>query len=123
MKIQRFKLPNLTGHRAVLSRSLPGVPWASIAFAVRTTAASLIALYIAFRMNLDDPKWAATTVWIVAQANRGMSLSKSQYRILGTTVGAVVALALISLFAQTPELFVLVLAAWIGLCTAVPTSS
>jgi uncharacterized membrane protein YccC len=123
MKIQRFKLPDLTGLWAVLRRSLPGVPWASIAFAVRTTAASLIALYIAFRMNLDDPKWAATTVWIVAQANRGMSLSKSQYRILGTTVGAVVALALIALFAQTPELFVLALAAWIGLCTAVATLS
>ncbi|MEX3992687.1 FUSC family protein [Paraburkholderia sp. EG286A] len=123
MKIHRCKLPDLTALGTALRRSLPGVPWASIAFAVRTTAASLIALYIAFRMNLDDPKWAATTVWIVAQGNRGMSLSKSQYRILGTTVGAVAALALIALFAQTPELFVLSLAAWIGLCTGVATSS
>jgi uncharacterized membrane protein YccC len=73
-------------------------------------------------MNFDDPKWAAITVWVVAQGNRGMSLSKSQYRILGTAMGAVVALALIGFFAQTPELFVLALATWIGLCTGVATS-
>jgi uncharacterized membrane protein YccC len=70
-------------------------------------------------MNLDDPKWAAITVWVVAQGNRGMSLSKSQYRILGTAMGAVVAVTLIALFAQTPELFVLALATWIGVCTGV----
>ena len=123
MKFQLVKLPGLAELRTKLRRALPEPPWVSIAFAVRTTAASLIALYIAFRINLDDPKWAATTVWIVAQSNRGMSISKSQYRILGTFVGAVVALTLVGLFAQTPELFVLALAAWIGLCTGVATSS
>jgi len=96
--------------------------WSAWAFAVRTTAASLIALYIAFLMNLDDPKWAAMTVWIVAQPNRGMTLSKSQYRIVGTVIGATVALVLTALFAQTPELFLLGLAGWIGLCTGVATS-
>ncbi|MFM0032442.1 FUSC family protein [Paraburkholderia madseniana] len=123
MKRQTFNLPDPAALRNVLRRSLPSPTWVSIAFAVRTTAASLIALYIAFRMNLDDPKWAATTVWIVAQANRGMSLSKSQHRILGTAVGAVVALALVALFAQTPDLFALALATWIGVCTGVATSS
>lgn len=92
------------------------------AFAIRTTIASLLALYIAFLMNLDDPKWAAMTVWIVAQTNRGMTLSKSQYRILGTVIGATVAIVLTALFAQTPELFLLALSVWIGVCTAVATS-
>jgi uncharacterized membrane protein YccC len=123
MKLHTIKLPDPTALRKVLRRTLPSPSWASIAFAVRTTAASLIALYIAFRMNLDDPKWAATTVWIVAQGSRGMSLSKSRYRILGTAVGAVVALTLVALFAQTPDLFVLALATWIGVCTGVATSS
>ncbi|KAI3590261.1 Transport-related membrane protein [Cupriavidus sp. U2] len=102
---------------------LPSDPaWSGWIFAIRTTAASLIALYIAFLMNLDDPKWAAMTVWIVAQPHRGMTLSKSQYRIVGTVIGAVVAVALTALFAQTPELFLLTLAARIGICTAVATS-
>ncbi|WP_321932156.1 FUSC family protein [Paraburkholderia guartelaensis] len=122
MKNQRVKLPDLTALRTSLRGALPSPSWVSIGFAVRTTVASLIALYIAFRMNLDDPKWAAMTVWIVAQNSRGMTLSKSQYRILGTAIGAVAALALVALFAQTPELFVLALASWIGVCTGVATA-
>jgi len=97
----------------------PSSPWV---FAIRTTLASLIALYIAFLMNLDDPKWAAMTVWIVAQPHRGMTLSKSQYRIVGTVIGAAMALVLTALFAQTPEMFLLALAAWIGICTWVASS-
>ncbi|NEI69188.1 FUSC family protein [Rhizobium lusitanum] len=95
--------------------------WPAVGFALRTTTASLVALYIAFLLNLDDPKWAPMTVWIVAQSSRGMSLSKGQYRILGTGIGAVAAVTMVALFAQVPELFVLSLALWLGLCTAFAT--
>ncbi|MGX1086079.1 FUSC family protein [Pseudomonas sp. AP3_22 TE3818] len=100
----------------------PGTTWSGAGFAVRTTAASLIALYIAFLIGLDAPKWAAMTVWIVAQESRGMSLSKSKYRMAGTTLGAVVAVALIALFSQTPALIMLTLALWLGLCTGIATA-
>lgn len=112
------------GPAAVLAQalSLPGpLGWGAVGFALRTTAASLVALYLAFLLDLDEPKWAAMTVWIVAQSSRGMSLSKSQYRLLGTIAGAGVGLALVALFAQTPELFFVALAAWLGLCTALST--
>ncbi|MCK0195822.1 FUSC family protein [Ancylobacter sp. 6x-1] len=103
-------------------RLLPdSITWAALGFALRTTAASLVALYIAFRLDLEDPKWAAMTVWVVAQNSRGMSLAKSRYRILGTLVGAVVAVTLIALFAQSPGLFIPAMAGWLGLCTAVST--
>ncbi|HEY1886317.1 MAG TPA: FUSC family protein [Roseiarcus sp.] len=95
-----------------------GVTWDSLGFALRTTAASLAALYVAFRFDLEEPKWAPMTVWVVAQATRGMSLSKSQYRLIGTVVGAAAGVALIALFAQTPELFFLALAVWMAVCTA-----
>jgi uncharacterized membrane protein YccC len=95
-----------------------GVTWDSLGFALRTTAASLAALYVAFRFDLEEPKWAPMTVWIVAQASRGMSLSKSQYRLIGTIIGAAAGVALIALFAQTPELFFLALAVWMAVCTA-----
>ena len=107
--------------RTALRDARPTLPPGALGFALRNTAASLLALYIAFRMNLDDPKWAASTVWIVAQGSRGMGLSKSQYRILGTAIGAAVALVLTGAFAQTPELFLPALAAWIGLCAGVAT--
>lgn len=100
----------------------PGTSWSGIAFALRTTAASLIALYIAFLINLDSPKWAAMTVWIVAQANRGMTVSKARYRVLGTFAGTGMAVTLTALFAQAPELLLGALAVWVGLCTGVATA-
>jgi uncharacterized membrane protein YccC len=99
-----------------------GVTWESLGFALRTTAASLAALYIALRFDLEEPKWAAMTVWVVAQAGRGSSLSKSQWRLIGTVVGAAAGVVLIALFAQTPELFFLALAFWIAVCTATSTA-
>ena len=98
-----------------------GTTWAGLGFALRTTAASLIALYFALLMGFDDPKWAPMTVWIVAQGTRGTSLSKSQSRLAGTLIGAVVAIVLTALFSQQPEILLPGLAAWLGLCTALST--
>ena len=36
-------------------------------FALRTWLASMLALYIAFALQLESPYWAWLTVWIVAQ--------------------------------------------------------
>ena len=50
-------------------------------------------------------------------AASGLVLAKSFYRIIGTVIGAAVALVLIVLFAQERVLFLGGLALWIGLCT------
>ena len=87
-------------------------------FAAKTTAAGLIALLIAFTFNLDQPQWTLLTVFIVAQPQQsGPVLAKSFYRIIGTLIGAAVALFLVALFAQQRLLFLGTLAIWIGLCT------
>jgi hypothetical protein len=52
-------------------------------FAVKTFAASLLALYIAFWTGLDDPRWSFLTVFAVSQPDSGLVLAKSFYRILG----------------------------------------
>lgn len=70
---------------------------------------------------MDDPSWAAGTVWIVAQPERGMALSKAWFRVLGTLTGTCFALVLSALCIQVPELFLAGLALWIGLCTALAT--
>jgi uncharacterized membrane protein YccC len=91
--------------------------WIPYVFAAKTTAAGLLALAVAFAFDLDQPKWALLTVFIVAQPQSGLVLAKSFYRIIGTVVGAAIALLLVSLFAQERVLFLGTLAAWIGLCT------
>ena len=87
-------------------------------FAAKTTASGLIALLIAFTFNLDQPQWALLTVFIVSQAQQsGLVLAKSFYRIIGTLIGAAIALVLVALFAQERVLFLGALAVWISLCT------
>ncbi|MXV44050.1 FUSC family protein [Saccharibacter sp. 17.LH.SD] len=85
-------------------------------FSLRTTIASLVALAIAFWMELGEPQWAAMTVWIVAQNSRGMSLSKGRWRVVGTLAGMVAAIVLIAAFPQSTWLFFPALALWLGLC-------
>jgi uncharacterized membrane protein YccC len=91
--------------------------WDMGGFALRAWLASILALYLAFALQLESPYWAWLTVWIVAQPTPGMLLSKSLYLVIGTIAGAVFGITLIALFAQTPELFVLALALLIGACT------
>jgi len=91
--------------------------WAMSAFAFRAWAASILALYIAYILQLESPYWAWLTVWIVAQPTPGMLLSKSFYLVFGTIAGGFFGIALIALFAQTPELFVMALALLVGACT------
>jgi uncharacterized membrane protein YccC len=87
-----------------------------LTFAVKTFAASMLALYIAFWAGLDDPRWSFLTVFIVSQPDSGLVLAKSFYRILGTIAGVIVTIALVFGLAQYGELFVAALAVWIGLC-------
>ncbi len=90
-------------------------------FALRDWLACMLALYTAFQLQIDEPLWAALTVWQVIQPAPGMAISKGFYRIVGVIVGAVVGIVLIALFAQAPELFILALALWVGACTMAAT--
>jgi uncharacterized membrane protein YccC len=87
-----------------------------LTFAVKTYGASLLALYIAFWLGLDDPRWSFLTVFVVSQLDSGFVLTKSFYRILGTIAGLFVTTALVFALAQYGELFVIAVAIWICFC-------
>jgi len=110
--------------RDALIQTLPVSPrgWALSAFALRAWLASILALYIAYVLQLESPYWAWLTVWIVAQPTPGMLLSKSLFLVLGTFAGGFFGIALIALFAQAPELFVLGLGLLVGACTVASNS-
>ncbi len=84
----------------------------------KALAATFLALGIAMKLEMSQPRTAMTTVFIVMQPQSGMVFAKSFYRICGTLVGLVVMLALLGLFPQQPELFILSTAIWVGICTA-----
>ena len=85
-------------------------------FATKTFIAGMLALYIAFALNLSYPMWALGTVFVIANPYAGMTSSKSLYRVLGTMVGAIFAVAVTPFLINTPYLFTLVLATWVSIC-------
>jgi len=94
-----------------------GTSWIRVTFAAKTTLSALLALFIAFLFDLDQPKWTLLTVFIVAQPQSGLVLAKSFFRVIGTLIGAAMALLFVALFAQERVLFLGALALWIGFCT------
>ena len=93
--------------------------WREVVFSLKSFAAAMLALFIAFRLDLSEPMWSVTTVYVVSQPLTGMVLSKSIYRVLGTVIGAIASLVFIALFSNSRELFCLALALWMGIGTAI----
>jgi uncharacterized membrane protein YccC len=89
---------------------------ADLIFALKTFAASMLALVIALAMDLPRPYWAMATVYITSQPLAGATSSKAFFRVMGTLVGAIVTVALVPNLINAPELLCLAIALWVGLC-------
>jgi uncharacterized membrane protein YccC len=86
-------------------------------FSLKTYASAILAYYIALRIGLPRPYWSIVTCYIVAQPLSGAMLSKAMFRMMGTLVGALVAIILVPQFVNAPELLSWVLGLWLALCT------
>jgi uncharacterized membrane protein YccC len=80
--------------------------WQNLVFSVRTAAAAISALALAYWLELSDPQWATLTVYILAQPTVGAALAKGAWRALGTVTGGLIGLILVALFSQAAELLV-----------------
>jgi uncharacterized membrane protein YccC len=69
--------------------TIAGFPLSSWAFALRIWAAMMVALYVAFWLQLESVSSAAVTVGILALQTRGQAYQKAAYRLLATIVGVV----------------------------------
>ncbi|OTG81481.1 fusaric acid resistance protein [Acinetobacter sp. ANC 5054] len=85
-------------------------------FATKTFLAGMLALYVAFALNLAYPIWAIGTVFVIANPYSGMTSSKSLYRVLGTFLGAAVSVIALPHLIHMPVLFTVFLAVWVGIC-------
>jgi uncharacterized membrane protein YccC len=92
-----------------------GLAWVHV---FKIVLAALLALLVAMRLDLPQPRTAMTTVFIVLLPQSGMVISKSFYRFCGTMVGLIVMLVLIALFSEQRVLFLSSTAVWVGICTA-----
>ena len=85
--------------------------------AIKTALAITIAYGIALSLDWDSPKWAGIAVAMISLATVGQSLNKAALRMLGSFVGAGVALIIIALAAQERWNFIIIFATYIGFCT------
>jgi uncharacterized membrane protein YccC len=88
------------------------------AFSLRSFAAAMLALYIAFSLDLPRPYWAMGTVYIVSQTFSGAMRAKALWRLVGTIGGGAFAILVLPALVDAPMLLSLVMSGWIGLCLA-----
>jgi hypothetical protein len=72
-------------HRTVTIARFPLSAWA---FALRIWAAMMVALYVAFWLQLESPSSAAVTVGILALQTRGQAYEKAFYRVIATIMAS-----------------------------------
>src|ERR1700735_5334594 len=93
----------------------------ALLFGLRLWAAVCLALYIAFWLELDNPSWAGTSAALVCQPVLGASLRKGWFRLIGTVIGAIVAVLFSACFPQSRAGFLIGLALWGGVCALAAT--
>lgn len=86
-------------------------------YALRNSIAMILALYIAFEFQMDEPYWALTSAAVVSFPTVGGVISKSIGRIIGSLLGAMGAVFIAGHCLNEPWLFTFAIATWLGLCT------
>jgi uncharacterized membrane protein YccC len=82
-----------------------------------------LAVLAAFMLHSDEPWWAAISAWMVGRSALTAALSRGIMRIIGSAVGAAIAMIVIGLFVYDPLpfclcLFALAVAGLIGFATS-----
>ena len=114
------RIPTRTRLAAGLARGLALLNLSSprATYILRSILAAWLALTVAYLLELEMPYSAASTVLLVINPVQGAVIGKGTWRVLGTLVGMVVAVALMSAFAQMPWLFLLGFGLWLGVSVA-----
>jgi uncharacterized membrane protein YccC len=108
---ERLAIFSPPGERVV---TLPN--WREWLFSAKAFGAAMLAFYIAVCLDLPKPYWAMTTVYVVSHPLSGATRSKALYRVCGTLLGAIAAVALVPNLVNAPELLSLGMALWVGIC-------
>ena len=93
-----------------------GFPLSAWSYALRNWLAMVLALYVAFWLQLGSPATAATCVGILSLPTRGQMLQKAAFRILGTIIGVMASFAIAGLFNEVRDLLLAASGIWISLC-------
>ncbi|HLG45183.1 MAG TPA: FUSC family protein [Reyranella sp.] len=102
--------------RAAWEEALP-----ALVHGLRLSASVILALAVAYWLELDNAFWAGTSAGIVCQPSLGASLRKGWFRAIGTAIGAVFIVVLTAVFPQNRIGLLIGLDLWCGLCGLMAT--
>lgn len=88
---------------------------------LRLSASVILALAVAYWLELDNAFWAGTSAGIVCQPSLGASLRKGWFRAIGTAIGAIFIVVLTAVFPQSRVGLLIGLDLWCGLCGLMAT--
>ena len=88
-------------------------------YAFRVAFAAVVALYVAFWLQLGGASSAAVTVAILAQPTRGAALAKAVNRIAATLIGATMSVVIAGLFPGDRIGMLGAFVCWISICVFV----
>ena len=97
-----------------------------IRFALKLASAIVLALFVGFHFQLETPRWAVLTAAIVTagpafaaggEPYSGAIRYRGMLRIIGTFIGCIAALIIITLMIRAPLLMLMVCCVWAGFCT------
>ncbi|WP_457302434.1 FUSC family protein, partial [Phyllobacterium sp. P5_D12] len=111
--MQSGPTPSLIDQRLITFVGFSVQAWS---FAGRTWLSLILALFVAFWLELESPASAALTVASLSFPSRGQGLEKAFYRVIATIIGVIASIVITALFSETGWLLLFVLATWVGLC-------
>lgn len=109
-------MPSLPAHAVHPRLALLPIDQRKLLFSLSSLIAACITLGISFAASLPRPWWALLTVYVTAQPMAGAFRPKVMYRLAGIMTGACVTILLVPNLQNSPELLVLCLASWTGMC-------
>src|SRR5215831_6684082 len=87
-----------------------------IIFSINCYIATILALFIAFSLDLKTPAWSMLTVYLTSQPLSGALRAKAAYRVIGTFIGGAAMIAIVPNLVDAPELTTLAIILWVALC-------
>jgi uncharacterized membrane protein YccC len=87
-----------------------------VVFSVNCFIAAMLALWIAFRLDLRNPWWAMVTVYLTSQPLSGVLRARAVYRVVGTLLGAIAMVVIVPNLVDAPELTTAAIVLWVALC-------
>jgi uncharacterized membrane protein YccC len=109
---------NTAGYVSCLS---PALACECALHGLRVAAAVLLALCVAYWLELDNAFWAGITAAVACQPSLGSSMQKGRVRLVGTVIGAIAIVLLMSAMPQSRAALLIGLALWTGLCGGAAT--